>query len=36
MRHANVRNVDEVDVREMIKGRHSMRLHQLGKPAGSI
>jgi len=36
MRHANVRNADEVDVREMIKGRHNMRLHQLGKPAGSI
>ena len=36
MRHANVRNADEVDVREMIKGRHNMRLRQLGKPAGSI
>ena len=36
MRHANVRNVDEVDVREMIKGRHNMRVRQLGKPAGSI
>ena len=36
MRHANVRNVDEVEVREMIKGRHNMRLRQLGKPAGSI
>lgn len=36
MRHTNVRNADEVDVREMIKGRHNMRLRQLGKPAGSI
>jgi uncharacterized cupin superfamily protein len=36
MRHANVRNAYQVDVREMIKGRHDMRLHQLGKPAGSI
>jgi len=36
MRHANVRNADEVDVREMIKGRHNMRLRRLGKPAGSI
>ena len=36
MRHANVRNADEVEVREMIKGRHNMRLRQLGKPAGSI
>jgi uncharacterized cupin superfamily protein len=36
MRHANVRNTDEVEVREMIKGRHNMRLRQLGKPAGSI
>ena len=36
MRHENVRNVDEVEVREMIKGRHNMRLRQLGKPAGSI
>ena len=35
MRHPNVRNADEVDVREMIKGRHNMRLRQLGKPAGS-
>ena len=35
MRHANVRNADEVEVREMIKGRHNMRLRQLGKPAGS-
>jgi hypothetical protein len=26
----------KVDVREMIKGRHNMRLRQLGKPAGSI
>jgi hypothetical protein len=34
MRHANVRNADEVEVREMIKGRHNMRLRQLGKPAG--
>jgi uncharacterized cupin superfamily protein len=31
-----VRNADEVDVREMIKGRHNMRLRQLGKPAGSV
>ena len=31
MRHANVRNVDEVEVREMIKGRHNMRLRQLGR-----
>src|SRR6516225_9973198 len=29
-------NADEVEVREMIKGRHNMRLRQLGKPAGSI
>jgi uncharacterized cupin superfamily protein len=36
MRHANVRNADEVEVREMIKGRHNMRLRRLGKPAGSI
>src|SRR6516225_595214 len=36
MRHANVRNADEVEVREMIKGRHNMHLRQLGKPAGSI
>jgi len=36
MRHPNVRNADEVEVREMIKGRHNMRLRQLGKPAGSI
>jgi hypothetical protein len=36
MRHANVRNAGEVEVREMIKGRHNMRLRQLGKPAGSI
>ena len=36
MRHANVRNADEVEAREMIKGRHNMRLRQLGKPAGSI
>src|SRR6516164_2765917 len=35
MRHPNVRNADEVDAREMIKGRHNMRLRQLGKPAGS-
>jgi mannose-6-phosphate isomerase-like protein (cupin superfamily) len=36
MRHPNVRNADEVEVREMIKGRHNMRLRQLAKPAGSI
>jgi uncharacterized cupin superfamily protein len=36
MRHANVRNADEVEVREMIKGRHNMRLRQLGRPAGSV
>ena len=36
MRHANVCNADEVEVREMIKGRHNMRLRQLGKPAGSM
>src|SRR5215831_15162079 len=36
MRHPNVSNADEVEVREMIKGRHNMRLRQLGKPAGSI
>src|SRR5215813_7932662 len=36
MRHANVRNADEVEVREMIKGRHNMRLRQLRKPADSI
>jgi uncharacterized cupin superfamily protein len=36
MRHANVLNADEVEVREMIKGRHNMRLRRLGKPAGSI
>ena len=36
MRHSNVRNADEVEVREMIKGRHNMRLRQLAKPAGSI
>src|SRR5215813_5044070 len=36
MRHENVRNADEVEVREMIKGRHNMRLRQLGKSAGSI
>ena len=36
MRQENVRNADEVEVREMIKGRHNMRLRQLGKPAGSI
>ena len=35
MRHPNVRNADEVEVREMIKGRHNMRLRQLSKPAGS-
>jgi mannose-6-phosphate isomerase-like protein (cupin superfamily) len=35
MRHPNVRNADEVEAREMIKGRHNMRLRQLGKPAGS-
>jgi uncharacterized cupin superfamily protein len=35
MRHPNVRNADEVEAREMVKGRHNMRLHQLGKPAGS-
>src|SRR5580704_13745221 len=35
MRHQNVRNADEVEAREMIKGRHNMRLRQLGKPAGS-
>jgi hypothetical protein len=35
MRHQNVRNADEVETREMIKGRHNMRLRQLGKPAGS-
>src|SRR5215471_11921802 len=36
MRHANVRNADEVEVREMIKGRHNMRLRQLGRAAGSV
>ena len=36
MRLANVRNADEVEIRDMIKGRHNMRLRQLGKPAGSI
>jgi uncharacterized cupin superfamily protein len=36
MRHANVRNGDEVEVREVIKGRHKMRLRRLGGPAGSI
>ena len=36
MRHPNVRNADEVEAREMIKGRHNMRLRQLGKPAGSL
>jgi uncharacterized cupin superfamily protein len=36
MQHANIRNADEVEVHEMIKGRHNMRLRQLGKPAGSI
>ena len=35
MRHPHVRNADEVEVREMVKGRHNMRLRQLGKPAGS-
>jgi uncharacterized cupin superfamily protein len=35
MRHPNVRNADEVETREMIKGRHNMRLRQLGGPAGS-
>ena len=35
MRHHNVRNADEVEAREMIKGRLNMRLRQLGKPAGS-
>lgn len=35
MRHPNVRNADELEIREMIKGRHNMRLRQLGKPAGS-
>src|SRR6478672_7006015 len=35
MRHQNVRNADEVEAREMIKGQHNMRLRQLGKPAGS-
>jgi hypothetical protein len=30
MRHPNVRNADEVETREMIKGRHNMRLRQLG------
>jgi uncharacterized cupin superfamily protein len=35
MRHPNIRNVDEVEAREMVKGRHKMRLHRLGKPAGS-
>jgi uncharacterized cupin superfamily protein len=35
MRHPNVRNADEVETREMIKGRHNMRLRQLGRPAGS-
>ena len=35
MRHPNVRNADEVELREMIKGRHNMRLRQLGKAAGS-
>jgi hypothetical protein len=36
MRHANVRNADEVEVREMIKGRHNMRLRQLGKPPAAL
>jgi uncharacterized cupin superfamily protein len=36
MRHANVRNADEVEVREMVKGGHNMRLRQLGRAAGSI
>ena len=35
MRHPNIRNADELEIREMIKGRHNMRLRQLGKPAGS-
>ena len=35
MRHPNVRNADEVELREIIKGRHNMRLRQLSKPAGS-
>jgi mannose-6-phosphate isomerase-like protein (cupin superfamily) len=35
MRHPNVRNADEVEAHEMIKGRHNMRLRQPGKPAGS-
>src|SRR6202047_339423 len=35
MRHPNVRNADEVEPREMIKGRHNMSLRQLGKSAGS-
>jgi uncharacterized cupin superfamily protein len=35
MRHPNVRNADEVESRELARGRHRMRLRQLGKPAGS-
>ena len=35
MRHPNIRNADELESREMIKGRHNMRLRQLGKPAGA-
>jgi uncharacterized cupin superfamily protein len=30
-----MRHADEVETREMIKGRHNMRLRQLGRPAGS-
>jgi quercetin dioxygenase-like cupin family protein len=35
MRHPNIRNADELEIREMIKSRNNMRLRQLGKPAGS-
>jgi uncharacterized cupin superfamily protein len=35
MRHPNVRNIDELDIIEQSKGRHRLRLRQLGKPSGS-
>jgi uncharacterized cupin superfamily protein len=35
MRHPNVRNIDEVDTREMGQGRHRLRLRRLGEASGS-
>jgi len=35
MRHPNIRNIDEVEAREMTRGRHRMRLTRVGDAAGS-